>query len=275
MYRAAIWIGLIFTFAIYFPSIPLSAVYEAPKPGHSWEEFLEALSTKKSDTHALIYWGIVQGSCSVLLDLYIFVLPLPTLIGLKMALRRRVQLVALFATAIFGVAASVIALVFRVRLLHDADSTWVQAQLAICVYVYEYFLFSTLDGSTDMWNNDSVVENNVATIVGCLPVFAYFVRHNIIESSAYRSLRSKFFGGSSKDTGLSSGTGPEAALPQGTFGSKPRKGPQARNYYELSEMQITVPQKDDHPDSTGIMRTVNIHQQSRPGSNSQSVEQLL
>ena len=96
----AIWIGLIFTFAIYFPSIPLSAVYEAPRPGQSWEEFLEALSTKKSDTHALIYWGIVQGSCSVILDLYIFVLPLPTLMGLKMALRKRVQLIALFATAI-------------------------------------------------------------------------------------------------------------------------------------------------------------------------------
>jgi hypothetical protein len=126
-----------------------------------------------------------------------------------------------------------------------------------------------------MWNDNSVVENNVATTVGCLPVFAIFVRHNIIESSAYRSLRSKFFGSSSKDTGVSSGATGPAALPQGTFGSKPRKSKQARNYYELSETHITVPQKDGHPDANGIMRTVNIHQQSRPGSTSHSVEQLL
>lgn len=91
------WIGLIFTFCIYFPSIPLSAVYEAPKPGHTWDELLEKLAS--STDHTLVYWGIVQGSCSVLLDLYIFTLPLPTLLRLRLPLQKRLQLFALFATA--------------------------------------------------------------------------------------------------------------------------------------------------------------------------------
>lgn len=92
------WIGFIFLFCIYFPSIPLSAIYEAPKPGHSWDELLQSLAT--STDHTLVYWGIVQGSCSVLVDLYIFILPLHTLFQLKLSLRKRLQLVALFATAL-------------------------------------------------------------------------------------------------------------------------------------------------------------------------------
>ena len=44
---------MIFTFAIYFPSIPLSAVYETPKLGHTWGELLEKLAS--SNDHTMIY----------------------------------------------------------------------------------------------------------------------------------------------------------------------------------------------------------------------------
>ena len=44
---------MIFTFAIYFPSIPLSAVYETQKLGHTWGELLEKLAS--SNDHTMIY----------------------------------------------------------------------------------------------------------------------------------------------------------------------------------------------------------------------------
>ena len=97
--HVAVWIGVVFDFAIYFPSIPLSAIYEAPRAGHSWEELLLKLASSASQDHTLIYWGIVQGSCSVLLDLYIFILPLPTLYALHLPFWKKFQLLGLFGTA--------------------------------------------------------------------------------------------------------------------------------------------------------------------------------
>ncbi|KAI0003883.1 hypothetical protein F4779DRAFT_630576 [Xylariaceae sp. FL0662B] len=254
--RAAIWTGLVFNFAIYFPSIPLSAIYEAPKPGHTWDELLMSLAS--SQDHTLIYWGIVQGSCSVALDLYIFLLPLPSLSRLQLPIRKKLQLIALFATT-FGVVASVIALVFRVELLHNEDSTWQQARLAICV----------------------VVENSMAIVVGSMPAFANFVRLHVAELWPIRSLRSKFH---SSRTGYSYGSSAAGAapLPNGTFGSPPRKPP--HHYYELTDTtlmqtQVTAPDEEIHHTAdaenqrqAGIMRTVDISRQSRFENLSASVQ---
>jgi hypothetical protein len=98
--RIAIWCGLLFTFGIYFPSIPLSAIYEAPRVGHTWEELLLSLATPHKNDHTLVYWGVAQGASSVLLDLYIFILPLPLLARLNLPLKSRIQLIAVFGTAL-------------------------------------------------------------------------------------------------------------------------------------------------------------------------------
>ncbi|KAI7780583.1 oxidoreductase [Diaporthe eres] len=84
----------------------------------------------------------------------VFIMPLPVLKKLQLPMKRKLQLFTLFATALFGVAASVIALVFRIKLLTTNDSTWHQAELALCVFA----------------------ENNTAILVGCMPAFAKFVK---------------------------------------------------------------------------------------------------
>lgn len=90
----AVYIGLIATFCIYFPSIPLSVYYVTPLGGKSWEE----LTTSHVDV--IIYWAIIQGALSIALDIYIFVLPLPTLAKLQMSPKARRQLIGVFATAL-------------------------------------------------------------------------------------------------------------------------------------------------------------------------------
>ncbi|KAH8200668.1 hypothetical protein TruAng_005132 [Truncatella angustata] len=248
--RIAIWAGLAFSFAIYFPSIPLSAIYEAPRAGHSWEEYLQSLSTRHDST--LTYWGIVQGTCSVVLDLYIFVLPLPLLSQLHLARKKKIQLLVLFGTALFGVAASAIALYFRVQLLGSTDSTWRQAQLAICV----------------------VVENNVAITVASMPAFATFMRVHISKNPSLQKFLTKLSGSStSRSYGFSGATLTPPA--NAAFGSPSRKNA-SDNYYELNDSvllstQITVAD-DEQPfarsmggaGDTGIMRTAMISQHSEP-----------
>lgn len=78
----------------------------------------------------------------------------------------------------------------------------------------------------------SLVENNVAIIVGSMPAFASFLRIYVSGSSFFKTLRSKLTPGSSK--GESALDSNDLPLPPklGTFGSShPKKAP----YHELSE----------------------------------------
>lgn len=93
-----VWVGVVFGVAIYVPFIPSAAVFDAPKLGQTWEQELEYLAS--TGDKSLIYWGPIQGSCSVLLDLFIFIMPLPVLKKLQLPMERKLQLFALFATAL-------------------------------------------------------------------------------------------------------------------------------------------------------------------------------
>lgn len=94
--RIAINIGLIITLLLYLSNIPLAAVYAAPRAGQSWASLLQSLQV---NSHPFAIAGTVQSAVGTLLDIYIFVLPLPILWNLNMALRRRLQLIATFSTA--------------------------------------------------------------------------------------------------------------------------------------------------------------------------------
>lgn len=96
--RVGVWVGLVFCFLIYFPGITLQAVYTAPKPGDSWDEL--SLSLAQGSGRPVILWGAVQGFCSVALDVYIFILPLPALSKLQLPFRKKAQVFALFATGL-------------------------------------------------------------------------------------------------------------------------------------------------------------------------------
>lgn len=96
--RVSVWVGIVFGIAIYVPSIPFTAIFDAPKVGQTWEDELEYLAT--SSDNGLIYWGLVQSSGSVVLDLFIFFVPMPVLNKLQLPLKRKLELFALFATAL-------------------------------------------------------------------------------------------------------------------------------------------------------------------------------
>lgn len=93
--RNYINIGLVITLILYLPNIPLSAVFDAPRYGDSWESMLTSHEPFK-----MITWGIVQSTLTIVLDFYIFFLPLPIIIRLNMPLGKRLQLAGVFMTAL-------------------------------------------------------------------------------------------------------------------------------------------------------------------------------
>ncbi|KAL2291454.1 hypothetical protein FJTKL_12851 [Diaporthe vaccinii] len=198
-------VGIVVAFLAYFPATLVLSYFDAPHIGQTWEELLTSDMPGKG-----IPGGIAIGCLSVLVDLYVFILPISPLLKLKMPLTKRLQLVALFGTALMGLVASVVCMVFRIKLLGLSDSTWQGGKVAIPI----------------------LIENNVAIIVGSMPAFASFLRQYVPELSFIKSLKSKLLRDSSKG---SSGFDSNQPLPQkfrNTGSSVPSKeGP----YYELSE----------------------------------------
>lgn len=96
--RIAIYIGLVFLTLLYWAGVPLESYFSAPHVGQSWDELLINGSPAR-----LNYWGIVQGSGAVLVDLYIFILPMPIVAKLHLSTKKRLQLICVFFTAFMQV----------------------------------------------------------------------------------------------------------------------------------------------------------------------------
>ena len=93
--RYAINFCLVFSFCLYFANIPVETAYCAPSAGKGWT--LSEIGPKCPNT---LYLGVVQGPLNVLVDLYIFVLPIPIVMGLQMSKRKRVGVLAVFFTGL-------------------------------------------------------------------------------------------------------------------------------------------------------------------------------
>ncbi|KFA54235.1 hypothetical protein S40293_08142 [Stachybotrys chartarum IBT 40293] len=164
--RVAIYAGLAFTTCLYLTFIPMAAYFNAPRAGQPWMSILAG-----NNSVYLLPWGVSIGIGSVLIDLYIFVLPLPVVSRLTLSKSKRLQLLAVFGIAFLGVIASIVGLVYRIRLLRGSDdSTWNEASVQI----------------------SNTAENSVTLIVGSAPAFASFFKTHIAESAIWTSFGSMF-----------------------------------------------------------------------------------
>ncbi|KAI1177089.1 hypothetical protein F4777DRAFT_543702 [Nemania sp. FL0916] len=209
--RIGVYFGLAGSFLGYFATTLVFAYYSAPHVGQTWEQLLLLELENKGGGRQAVPSGVTLGALSILIDLYIFILPLPTLFRLNMALSKKIQVIALFAAAFFGIVASGVCLVYRIKLLSNYDSTWTAANAHIPI----------------------IVENNVAITVGSLPAFSHFLRIYVADSVLYKRLRSKISttrirSGSSK----SGSSSPKPAI--WTFG----QGKRPREFHELTDSAI-------------------------------------
>ena len=92
--RYGIWSGLVFAFLLYWSGVLFGTLWCTPRGG---EKDLKD-TTQKCEKNIL--FGLIQGVLGVVLDFYIFLLPVPTIIRLQMSLRRRLSILGVFGTAI-------------------------------------------------------------------------------------------------------------------------------------------------------------------------------
>lgn len=229
-FKLAINLSILVTLLLYLSEFPLAGIYGAPKPGHSWDSLLESLEI---NAKPFALGGAVQSAFSTVLDIYIFILPLPILLKLQLMPRQRFQLLGIFSTALLGVGASIASLIIKIRLMSSTDSSWLGAQATMC----------------------SLIETNIALIVGCMPAFAQFVTIYVGGSAFIKSLRSRLLSrsGPTRDSTVPSKDVPnDHSLKLASYGSK--QPPRRNNYYELTdtmllETQTTIqgdPSEVDH-----------------------------
>lgn len=89
----AIRVGLILNFLIYWPGVAIATYYEVPHVGETW------LDTLDGRTLIPLSWWQAQSALIVALDIYIFVLPLPTVMTLQMPIRKRLSVISVFSVA--------------------------------------------------------------------------------------------------------------------------------------------------------------------------------
>lgn len=92
--RYCIWSGLVFTFLICWSAVLFGTLWCAPRAGEKWGiESIEGRCEKD------VIFGVVFGVLAVVLDLYIFFLPIPIVLNLQMSQKRRLSVLAIFGTA--------------------------------------------------------------------------------------------------------------------------------------------------------------------------------
>ena len=92
------WFGLLWTSLIYWTGIPIQIYCSVPvigRIGRGWN-----VETVDKYYEIVAIYSIVQGVLSVVLDLYIFLLPIPVILRLQMSQKKRLWVLGVFGTAI-------------------------------------------------------------------------------------------------------------------------------------------------------------------------------
>ncbi|KAI1656822.1 hypothetical protein F4813DRAFT_361964 [Daldinia decipiens] len=124
----------------------------------------------------LLRWSLLLGILDILIDIYIFILPLPIIFKLNLSKKKKLQVSAIFFIALLGIVVSILTLACRIKALqsHNFDSTYNTGVLMMC----------------------SLVQMNVTLIICSTPAFVGFIRLHVLESQAFKDLQSILRAGS-------------------------------------------------------------------------------
>ncbi|KJZ75446.1 hypothetical protein HIM_05142 [Hirsutella minnesotensis 3608] len=243
--RYAIWGGVALCALVYLPHPIVVFIFSAPRVGHPWIDVVLSGSSTK-----LAFYAPLHGIGSIIIDIYIFVLPVVILSKLKLAKKKKLQIIAVFLTASLGIISSCFACYWRLVIAFKAgDYTWNEAQLFIWI----------------------MVEHDVAIIVGCMPAVAGLVKTQSAKSAFLSSLRSKLQGSHKTISKQSGDETPKQGLILPQYSGRAARA----DYYELhnsmSDMRTdrSAAEKDfvvqtTSPLEGSILRTTDISQESRP-----------
>lgn len=91
-------LGMVFTAFVYWTGIVIASIFCAAHIDETWDPLAGASIVRRCPRTN--YWGIMQRACAILIDIFIFVLPIPTILRLQLPTSRKVQLLGIFMTAL-------------------------------------------------------------------------------------------------------------------------------------------------------------------------------
>ncbi|KAK3934388.1 hypothetical protein QBC46DRAFT_273902 [Diplogelasinospora grovesii] len=119
-FRILCYGGMAADFAIYLTAVPLLSYFCTPPiHGGDWNS-LDVFAKCKQ----LLDWAVIQGSLDIALNVYIFILPLPTVLNLHMAPGKKLGVLAIFLTGLLAVVASGVGFYYRHQLSFTPDVNW-------------------------------------------------------------------------------------------------------------------------------------------------------
>ncbi|KAL8787504.1 MAG: hypothetical protein Q9213_002162 [Squamulea squamosa] len=126
-FRYKLYAAFTFIAITTLPSIPMYLAVCLPNSDGSWA----GASQKCTKTNVYAY---VQGPVGVIFDVFAIYLPASVIATLHLPLRRKIGVLAIFMTGMFAVIASIVGLVYRIRLIHSPDATWAAYIVELCLY---------------------------------------------------------------------------------------------------------------------------------------------
>ncbi|KAI1127996.1 hypothetical protein F5Y10DRAFT_292354 [Nemania abortiva] len=214
--RATRWgiIGaIVFAGLIYLPHPFFVIGFTAPRIGQSWLE-----PSMNGNANKLQYYAPIHGVGSIVLDIWILILPLPALSKLQVSFKRKLRLFAIFITGLLGVISSIVSAYWRFKLIFDkpGDASWNEGQLFLWI----------------------MTEHNIALIVGSMPAFAGFFKLHI--AGSINSMMSRLLG--TETTASKSRTSWPSKISGSGKSDKvaaPKPRPNAY-YYELDDVTLST-----------------------------------
>ncbi|KAI2792040.1 hypothetical protein POX_b02073 [Penicillium oxalicum] len=97
---------------------------------------------------------IARGSISLAIDVIVFILPIPVIVGLKMPLRRKIGLSLAFTTGLIAIGASALGLYFQAAQSHQSSTNFANALLV------------------------TIIESAIVIMVSCTPALHMFWTHH-------------------------------------------------------------------------------------------------
>ncbi|MDI1489539.1 MAG: hypothetical protein OHK93_008820 [Ramalina farinacea] len=158
--------GAVSTGLFYFASVVAYPAMCAPTNGSSEKDYQDQLASSKC--HGSFALGITVGVVSVLSDLYLILLPLPAVWGLQLPLRRRLGISAMFLVGLMALTASIISLVYRIKVSREQGN--------FCAWnILPNWLFAYVSSIPQ-----PIVEMAAGIVVCCMPSALLAINNSIV-----------------------------------------------------------------------------------------------
>ena len=164
--RYAIYLGLVFSFCLYWTNVPLYTYFCAAHDG-AWGASVTARCGQVSS------FSVIQGVVDIGLGIYAMTIPIPAVLNLQMSKKKKAGVVFIFMHGVFALVGSVAGLYYRIRLSQSGDnSLFYQTAVMICL----------------------TVENDMTIVSSSMHPIATYLKRGKGPSRLFESLRSRLTG---------------------------------------------------------------------------------